>query len=215
MPGYNSDGLTKAMPAEEVREILYWRMKLLERWSLFVRLPTCIRGMIFSYEPFSTYFGMRMHEWQCGVLERFIFWPQRRRQSRMSCQPSGAQYHRSSSSSSGSSSSSSSSSLEAAIRDLREQLDGILHTALEAAAARPRLLRSANTHEALLEAAAARGEHLIDANYLALHEQCKFCGQSSHLLYKCLRCKSVYYCDDHCQRKGWEEHKAVCRAKAN
>ena len=70
------------MPTEEVHEILHFRKHVLTH--LKDRLPTVITGMIYSYQPFSTYFGA-MHEWRCFEVERFIFWPKGRRQPRRIC----------------------------------------------------------------------------------------------------------------------------------
>lgn len=30
-------------------------------------------------------------------------------------------------------------------------------------------------------------------------------------LFKCSRCKSVYYCDATCQKADWKEHKKICK----
>ena len=62
-----------------------------------------------------------------------------------------------------------------------------------------------NRHDSLVEV-----EFALFASF-AMRQRCECCGHVSHLLKKCAGCKSVYYCDNPCQRKHWKEHKAVCR----
>ena len=42
---------------------------------------------------------------------------------------------------------------------------------------------------------------------------CETCGKTGSDLQQCAACKSVKYCDVHCQRKNWKSHKKLCKLK--
>jgi hypothetical protein len=42
------------------------------------------------------------------------------------------------------------------------------------------------------------------------YQKCNFCNKESKDNKRCSRCKSVWYCDEECQRKDWTQHKKCC-----
>lgn len=39
---------------------------------------------------------------------------------------------------------------------------------------------------------------------------CAFCGAEKETLFKCSRCKYIWYCNRDCQRSDWKVHKMIC-----
>ena len=45
-------------------------------------------------------------------------------------------------------------------------------------------------------------------------KQCRTCQKNGDNLFRCSKCKDVYYCDQECQRKDWVSHKSYCKNKS-
>lgn len=45
-------------------------------------------------------------------------------------------------------------------------------------------------------------------------KKCDICNSEKNLKL-CSRCKTIYYCSQECQKKGWEKHKLQCKKIMN
>lgn len=44
-----------------------------------------------------------------------------------------------------------------------------------------------------------------------MERRCSYCCVKSAALLRCGRCRCVMYCNAHCQKQGWKQHKAECK----
>ena len=46
------------------------------------------------------------------------------------------------------------------------------------------------------------------------HQRCSYCTKTSSKLKRCLKCHTVQYCNQDCQRRHWKDHKKTCKQEA-